>query len=783
MSTQRDFIKAVLRDLEGNALMGIATGRTDSNKLKIEAQKWFRYPEDLDAMTEYAEKVRTGDSRNVYIAPDVYGDLRNEKDQLTRSKENALFTQTIHLDSDSCPPDGYRIAPSMHVQTSKRHGHDYWFLVEPISSAEASEIAHRMVIAHKDQGTDPSAWSANKFLRMPTVNTTYDKVKPFPISYKITGEVFDPIDISGVYDDIEVPAVAAVSQSAVGDMPPVPGERELPDYLGLLSRIPNTEKRLNELILKEPKLGPEGWRNEQRWALILDLLRFGFNFEETISIAWHCPAARKWHADSRSISGLAAEVHKAMAEIAYERGQMELAKQGPAPTTVGETGPVKLVPLDLLTEAERTWMDTERWDFHTQYTEYIRTKVPVMNRPLHNANAWMILASAFGDSGYLPKDDGKVFCNLFMIQIGDSSSGKSEAQKLMWKFINAIHPNVSPDIGHNFSDNALSERLLERKDEVLIFQTDEADGMLAQWAQGGWTSGVKQTLTKGYDGTIAQLGRVGRKDLQVAGATTILNQHLMGTPVAMSNNLDLTMFRDGYLARQIWVIGENYPITKESIKTKQSFGDAAVVYEAMPKYIAERVMRTKAKLIESLPLGRTQAPIWFTNEAAERFDEAKWQIIQHFESLDGDRSIFRTITRRMSDIIWKAAALLAMSQGSQWITTRHLVTVLGEAEVWLDHAKRMVNTLSDSAFSKACNEIEGLIASRRGKQAEISEIYKLRKGEPVDIVDRYIKSLTMQHRIYEAPGRQPGGPIYYKLKEAATHEESTGGEDDGEWDD
>lgn len=757
----RDFIEAVLGDMRGNAVLAVANAkeRTATGKLIVSNPTWFKYPDDIDKMVAYAEKKRSGDARNVYIAPDLYGDMTNGDGELTRSKKNALLTQTIHLDSDSCPPDAYRIPPSIHVQTSKTHGHDYWILNEPVTSEEASELALKMVTAHRDQGADPSAWSANKYLRLPTVNTTYDPDKPFKIDWHHTGEVYDFTDLAGAYQDIEVD-INVGTQGARGllTMPEnVPQPEDLPDYMELLQKIPDTERRLNDLILKVPKDGADGWRSEQRYALLLDLQRFGFSVEETVSIAWHCPAASKWRTDQRGVHGLWAETEKALREIEFERGTSDAGMPESLPDERAKDIKVKL-----LTKTERAEF-AERYDWTIEYREAARQKVQVFNGPYHDVNAWTCLSIAFSDVAYIPKLGDPMYLNLYSTTLGPSSSGKTEATRIMWWFINAMFPYDSPDIGANHSETSLMEVLLERDGKVSFLNSDEADGLIASWRSQGWTTGIQSAITKIYDGPVPMIGRSGKKELRKSGVTSRAIQHLMGTMAGMLDVLDPHMFKTGYLARQIWAIGEDIPETEESVKTKQATGDIKTEYEALPKYWANSFHRMRSRMLAELPEGEKQIKVILTDEAAARFDKAKWAMVQMFRDY-GDPEIYRTAIRRMNDIIWKASALIALSEGSRFIATRHMVTALGYAEGWLEALIYVEQNIANSAFSKACDEIERYIAAREGKEVEASRVYALRKSEPIRIVDEYIQSLMKQRRIIERP-TDAGGARFYKIRE------------------
>lgn len=756
MTDHRAFITGVLQDMEGNAVMAVATGRTPRNKLEIREFKWFRYPEQLDQMVEYSTATRKGDKRNVYLSPLIYGDEvyfdqksqepvpldRNGDPQYARSLKNALFSHTIYMDSDSCPPDAFRLPPSRHVQTSRTHGHDYWFLTEAIPAQQAAEIAHRITTFHRDQGTDPSGWSANKLLRMPTVNTSYDPQSPYQITFTDSGEVYDWADVSGAYDGVQVVAPGpAGSVIEIGDIPEIEG---LPDFMDLVAQIPSTEHRINDLIYKVPKVGDKGWRSEQLFALCLDLIRYGFDDEEVASIAWHAPASSKWKEDQRGIQGLWTDVKKARGVVEMERREAGTDTE-PEETIVHR--PVVQASIKLLNDDERKRFE-RRYNFQTEYMEHARSRVPVFNRPYHSMNALVVMGAAFAEVGYLPKSNRKVPCNFYVFELGPSSSGKTEAIMLMLDVIRAINPHDDPEIPANSSETVLIEQLIERENKISLVWTDEADGLLALMRTGGWTTGIQSTWTKVYDGDVPKMGRAGRAELRKQNVKAIPFLHFMGTEEGMFGVMDRPMFKTGFLARPLWVMGDDIEPSRESMKTRQVVGNPTRHYESMPKYWSSQVAQNRARLMRTAQNGEKQVPILFTEEALEIYDRAKWDLTQHFMHSE-DPEVFKTSIRRLNDSIWKISALMAMADGSRWITTDHVIHTLGLAEEWVTALIYIANGVAGSEFSKACDEIERFIAAQKDSTATASAIYTNRRAERVIQVDAYLESLMKQRRILE----------------------------------
>lgn len=766
----REFITSILGEMHGNAVLSLSSGKTaptpasPNGKLKVDRHFWFQYPLELDAMVAFAEKAYD-DKVDAYLSPIIYGNeaFKNKEGKVVahthdnrplyaRSKSNALFAQTIYMDSDACPPGAFRIQPSIHVDTSLGHGHDYWRLMDPVPATLASEIAHRITVAHKDDGCDPSGYSMNKVLRLPTFNTGYNAESPWPVQWADDGSLYDATDISGAYDDIEL---TGYTGHADRPLSPVPSLEGMPSFEELIARVPSTNKRLTDLIFKVPKLGPDGWRSEQRYALLLDLKRAGFTDTETIVMAWNSPSSAKFREDGRGVDGLWWELQvRVNPTLALERG--EGIEPAPAmPEDHSGRGP------KLLTDAERARVE-RRSDMTTLYLEYARSKVQVFNAPLHHANAWTMLAICLGDVAVIPKDPRDMPLNLYIMQIAASSTGKSEANDgILMPIIHAYEPEDGPNIGARHSKEALIEQLQERDGKVSFINTDEAHGWLNDMKQNtGPSANLRDILTQIYDGGVPTVGRVGKKETSRAGRTTVPVMQLIGPPRDMYRVLDTSLFYSGFLARMIWVIGEIHETTEETVRSKIRRGTATNRNDLMPRWWASRMHTIRSQVLTGLPLDRRRAELQPTDEAINRIDAGKWAMTQHFSN-EYDIEMWTTIVRRMGDILWKIAGLRALGEGRTIIGTADAEVALGYAETWLSNAIEVANGISDTMFSRFCDEIESFIASAPNQEAEMGSVYRFRKSEPKRTTDEYIQSLIHQGRISEDTS---DGRHVYKIK-------------------
>jgi hypothetical protein len=743
----RDFFAANWGDSRGFATIWHRPKAGKENP--INASEWFKYPEQFDALVKYAESLT---DKDVYTSPSLYS-------KATRTPLTASYTNTVWCDADPAAPENFRLQPSRIVVTRTGRWQLYWDLAEQVSTAQASLAARKIAVAHKDVGADPSSWPKNKLMRVPgSTNTNGDKHET--VTVENTGAMYLLDDILGAYEDIEVASVEASPTLQTRDVAGVPKPEDLPDYVALIGRIPETQTRLYELITKVPKTGAEGWQSEQRWGLILDLFRFGFTSEEVTSVVWSAPVAVKWRQDQRGIEGLWSEVQKA--SNVFKQELVKATGEGIEPPEKRKVGPI--VKLRLISDEARARVENTP-SLDRMYLEYARSKVKAMNRPLHESNVWVYLSTAYADIGYAAKKGSRMPLNLYVIEIAESSSGKSEAYDLMEMCINALYPNDLPWIGANHSENALTEKLMAREGKVSIVHIEEAHGRLKQMKQNGWNTGLEQTWTAIYDGKLAVAERTGKETI-LKQARPIMSMHMIGTPNGMFTALDREMFLSGYLARQLWAVGETIETTDDVYRVDESDAeDIDKEYEAMPKYWASQVAQNKLDLVSDLPLGRTRRPMRMTEEAQEMAFRMNMKMDKHLNA-QGDPEIFVTVGRRIQDSFRKIAILAAMSDNSKWVTTQHIERAAYYMEKFADTVIYVAGKVSDTIFSRNLDEIETWLAGRPEMEAPASKIFQFRSGDAKRFTQEYLDNLIAQGRVSSRMSKT-NGETWYAIKRRA----------------
>ncbi len=726
----RSFIEAILGQNKGNAFVSRASGKNGNGKPNITIHKSFQYPEQLDDMVAYATQYA---SEDVYFSPLLYGDKLNDKGNVARTPENALTANSIYMDSDLCPPQKFRLAPSVHVVTSRGHGHDYWILNEPVDARRAAEVAHKITTAHKDDGCDPSGWSANKLLRLPdTVNTSHG----FPeyVVAEYGGLVYSIEDVEGAYDNVDT-----VERSIMGRESDAKIETptNLPPYEEALQKLPQS---VLDLVLKEPQVGADGNRSETRYKILCELFRHDdlLTHQEALTIAWHAPASRKWSSeDPRGMSGLIAEAEKALAEVSWEKGQ------GAEPPTEEEEAHNEH---DLLGDEERA-LATQHRTWVDEYVAWCDSKLAKQNAPYDRVNAWTILSAAFGDTAFIPRKSGPEGINVYTMTLGDTTTGKSQSLKLMRTVLDEVfREDLGYNLGGNASPNALGEKLIERDGKVSFFNKDEAHGLFKTWATQDWTSGMMEDLALLYDGTVPPMLRMGKKEMSKAAKTSFI-MHLMGTPEEITKALNRDMFKSGFLARFMWTIGEPRSINKAAVREEDSDGTEIVLgYEPMARQWAAEFHEIKRQL-RSKVVGDHRA-VGITKEAAKRMSDVKWDLANLVKKSDPNWDIINPSLVRMGVTIRKCATMLAVADGREETELIDVLKAIEAAEEWVKNLMIVARQINASDFERNCDEIEAFVRSKEDR-VKLEQVNRRFKAWRVRELQEAIGALASQGRVKE----------------------------------
>jgi len=675
----REFVESRYGDANGRMSMW---WRREAGATPYNSSRWYSYPSEIDKLLSDIEAMA---DKDVCITTSLY-------DSDKRTPEHTTVTQSVWMDSDTCEGSNYRVTPTWTVQTSAGRWQHHWDLIEVVPTAIASEISHRMAIAHADQGADPSSFPANKIMRVPGTSNTGHGF-PEPVEGYTNGELYTADELLEAYGDIELPAA---NRSVPSRKAPVAVETpdSLPDYGTALEKI---SARTMELALAEPTADQD--RSKLRYKLLLELMRESLTFDEALSIAWHAPAARKWSEDdARGISGLVMEARKAQAEVEYETG----ASIEPMP--VEEIQLSKVERVSLLTDQERYHVSLVM-HFVKRYVAAAKDRVPKQNLPYDTINAWVVLSAIFSDVGYIPRRNGREGLNLYAGILGETTSGKTAARKFMMAILReAFSQDPGYNLGGNASPSALIDKLIERDNLTSMFSADEAHGPLKVWTTQDWSAGLLEMLAEMYDGSVPPQLRKGNKETSGKSARTHFIMWLMGTPKAMIEVLNRDLFATGFLARFMWAIGEPGEITYESMDENDAEDeDTGPVIDPVARQLAAELFCMR-RYIQDGHEGR-MIRVGITAEARKRLQDAKWELMTRFEK-DPNWEILKPSLIRMGVTLRKVASLTALADGRTTIQLEDVLVALEAGEECWGAGGRAVGPLPHFRdYRVTCREV------------------------------------------------------------------------------
>jgi hypothetical protein len=734
------FFGMVWGDQTGNVVIGQMNQAGPRGELD---RSWdFKYPEQLDDLITFCLD-RNG--TDLYYSPLIYGEMRDKKtNRLRRIPENAVSSLVVYQDSDTCQPDNFLVRPSIHVTTSAGKYQDLWMLHEAVSADDAALMSRKIAVAHREDGSDPSSWSANKFLRIPgTTNTRHGF--PEVVTAEAWGDVYDTSDIDAEYGDIDVAIYRPIARLLDNY---VDSDQDLPDYRTAVDKIPQEQFSslgIDRLVTEHP---PEGKRSEMRYRMLCQLFRVNppLDFEDILSIAWHAPAAAKWREDARNIRGLIMEAQKAQTDVGYEKGVgVSAAKPGELVVDIPRDD---RPPVSLLTEAERESVGNIN-SFVKRYETWSMSKLgPAHNGPYARMNAWSVLSCAFADLGIIPSTHDSL--NLYAMGIGDSGSGKTSARKL---FDNVTQEIFQEDkgfyVGTAASPQAIHELLLERDGKTSMFLGDEAHGWFKTVNTQQWADGTYEDIALYYDGHVPPIHKTTKRELSGKSARCYFLVHLMGTmkgQLSITNVLTPAMFFSGFLPRFTWYLSDERVVTKETMGETNGDGEyISMGFEPMARQWAAEFANTKKQLRAKHK--RRQVPMNMSQEALNRLTAFKWEARELAKARD-EWELLEPCMIRLGPNVRRAASLLALEDGRDEVGMADLLLAIEQAEEWVSNLFLMAQKVSASLWARDTDEIENFILGKGGRSLYEVVMRRFAGRRTRDLMEQ-LTSLMAQGRLKE----------------------------------
>jgi hypothetical protein len=713
----KDFLEGVLGSGAGYATIVTKDGRGVPT-----VQKFFSYPDDLNAMVAYAELHAEED---VYFSPILYYEER-------RIRENAKTVSVVYADADTCAPENFRLKPSILVETSAGRWHTYWILDGEQDPQRVALVAKQIAYAHRDQGCDVSGWNPTKLLRIPgTSNKKYSESQR--VSATSSGELYKLADIELKYKDVIVDKVLDLADAPLPTQPPA--------VMSVLAKI-SSNKEVLSLYLDEPM--PSSDLSKMLWKLELELFRSGLSAEEVFVVAKHA-RCNKYHSPLRAKRAdadgdLWREVQRAQQAFQNDNAPIE-------PLENVEQDTEKKV--DFLSDDERSIV-AQTPTFIDKYVEWAGKKTDGAV-DYQVAGAFTILSAAFSEIGCATPKYGKMGLNLWFMLLGETTrSRKSTSRSLMLRMLTAYekYAGYQIDIGSNATGEALVKHLSGRDKMTSLFHRDEVQGLFKEFVTKTYMAAAADQYTELYDGKVPVMLRStgasnGAKAIQTERAETNFIMYLMGITSKVAEILTIDYFRSGFLARFIYVVADAPERTRESEDLAQASEQEVMVrddeMERLVRSLHEATLWWQKK---GAPFPR---PIFMEDEALERFNSFKWEMGDYAQGHPNEESI-EPSRQRLALSAWKIAVLLAMYERSEKVQLRHVLISIHYTEGWYSNLVRMAGAISASEWQRDVDSLEALVLTK-GSKMRYEEAYKKFGNKRKREFDEMVEALRSQARL------------------------------------
>lgn len=503
---------------------------------------------------------------------------------------------------------------------------------------------------------------------------------------------------------------------------------------------------------------PDNTTESGLWARRQDLLRAllqsGFTDQEAATVIWHCAAARHpgitfegqvyADADSRLVtdSGIWREVDQAKGKVEEAAGSsVEAAPADERPSTTATVHHEAL-----LSAAEREYVVSKECEwFGTRFIDWAEATFSSVNHPYYRLNRWMILSVIFSPKAVLPRPGGNDRpINLYMALVGKTTSGKTEALRVGKHVFKAYYLLAdSPDIGGNHTPEALVETLINRDGLSSWFHIDEAHTKIAVWKKPqGPYSEMPGVITDVYDGDVSAIFRATKKDISGKHAQAFVTAHFMGTPQGMADVMGPEDWESGFLNRFVWAIGDDPVDTIDSVAgdwllSEDLDEDSAEVESGSKMYQQWAAQFGNAVQKVSRPDGKP-ARMRLTREVVERHRQLAWDLNQLAARRTQYTERLRPTFRRLGESTFRAAALVALSEGRTNITLRDMLIAIEQTEEWVQNILVMVEATDESLRTREVNAIENAVLINGGTMT-LASIHRLprfrnRRREVEDLI-------------------------------------------------
>lgn len=672
----KDLFEAIYGEQRGKACIV----RNDVHGVPT-VNKFFSYPDDLDAIVAYCEKHS---HENVYFTPTLWSANK-------RTKPVAHALTTAFGDADLFHVDDAKVEPSIIVRTSPTKTHLYWLLTDCNDPIKVEELNHGISEAHpKDETGFDVGWNMTKLLRVPgTSNLKY--ATPFTVTWEHTGSLYSYAEMASHYPPVTTGTVH------YRDMGEIPKRSEAMQNISWSSTIDD--------ILESRFMVGKG--SEAIWFAILELMRAGASDEDCFAII-HDQPIDKWSRDG----------HKDAAERLWADIQRARAKEG---ETLENQEVVHVSPMhvdlkyDFLSDEEKdglegTWVD--------DFVAWSGSKTNA-SKDFQVASAFTALSTVLSDFGYMPTGWDETPLNLWFMVLGRTTlDRKSTVKGHMMKVLDRLSDGeeYTYDLGSDFTIEALTGVMLDSPNRSGILVRDEIQSFLRELEAKSYMSGTKGTLTDIYGGRVNGKLRAGGDQKRKKAVKFALSFYAMGIQEQVADALNADDFGSGFLTRFIWV--EPTDIETRSSDFNDGFRQVAkskIDGDDMAFYDLVNSLQNARDYYAGFVSGLDDEamPIPHTDEAWDRLAKFRQDMMTAAEQT-GHANVMAP-SDRLSHNVGKCATLLAMSQGKDEVQVSHVVSAINYCNTWFSNMLKMATKVSESGWKRQQDEVLAALVEAGGE--------------------------------------------------------------------
>lgn len=727
--SQREFLTTIFSGID-TGLISLVRASTDAEgRSQLNKPLWFNafveFPDFLGAAEKYS-------GEDLYFAISSYGqEYRRKDDPVAR-------TRVVYADVDGQNPDDFRLAPSILVESSPGHYHAYWLLKEPVDTATASDLSTRIAKAH---GLDASSGIQTKLLRVPgSLNTKYGS-KHTVVASRNNQYGYTPEQIAAVYQPVETSSYDSVELSAPA---------QWPDYFDALDKIP-ADDRIQFLMEWDKRTADDpDKRSERRFELIRLLMeKSDLTPEEIAVVVWRAPVSEHFREQNRGIDDLYRfDIAKALGKQ-VEVTELERYEPEATPADV-----VHFISSDELMQTYEVPGFMDRW--RALNYESLHPKTPDQYVRI---NGYMLLAAALGNRVAVmpPGTSRAVFCNLYALNLGVTTSGKSEALFFLKRYIKAFSARVGYEVfvGSNATAEGLIKALKTYDKRTAMLITEEVSGKFRSWASSSNMAHAREAELEIYDNYLPKNLRAGEGAGSVENVHLSFSQYMMGVDSEVESLLDRGFLRSGYIPRCLIAKAERTPFDlSEMLAIEQGDPDKTQDSDPIPDSYAAGFMESIRRHARHERPKTNYTVKQFEEDAWARFLEFRASLLRFAESHD-DPDVVRPMAIRFAISCQKMMALIAYERVAERIEMIDVLRVLADAEDFWGWSMDVVRGVSDSAFARLQDEVLTWLVSR-GRKARMVDFHGRFSSLEMKQRNEVLESLRSRGLVREVTGERGG---------------------------